>query len=373
MAPGFGPILVSVIAACAVATLILCCRAGLSRLMRERDDAGAVQSSHTGDPLRLGGVPILVGMSLGAVLLSGKSDGSYTLRLLASALPVFLAGLSEDMGYRVSPAGRLLAAIIAAGIAVAALGLWVPRTDLPLLDAALAVPAVAIAVTILFAGGFCHALNLIDGMNGLAAVVIVSAAVGLSLIAGGAGLDQIAALAALLAAGTLGFAVFNWPAGRLFLGDAGAYTIGHLLIWLAISIAALVADVAIAALLLVLFWPLADVAHTIARRLLARQPVHRPDRMHLHQKIRRGLEIILLGEDRRGVSNPLTTVILAPMIVAPVATGVILQSDRLLAWLALAGYLALFAATNILIVLMARTRHRRRAGSAAPALPSQAR
>ena len=347
--------------------LLLINRTTVTRLLVPRNDHRAVQASHFGAPLRLGGVAVLIGMCAGALMLSGRSEGTYTMLLLLSTLPVFLAGLSEDSGRRVAPKWRMGAAIVSSAVAVALLGLWVPRADLPGLDWVLGFSAIAILVTVLFAGGFCHALNLIDGMNGLAATTIILSTLGLGMIAGDHGLAQVSALAYLISAGAVGFLLLNWPNSHLMLGDAGAYSLGHLVVWLAISIVALAPAVSVPALLLVLFWPLADTTHTIARRLLDGRPLFEPDRMHLHQKLRRGLEIVLVGRHRRDLSNPLSTLILLPLIAAPVLTGVLLAEQALAAWTALLVYWGLFALLHVGATRYARRRRLRPTGLVVPA------
>lgn len=342
----------------AVCGLLLRFQAEIEQKLQPRNDAKAVQSSHSDNPLRLGGLAVLSGICLASAPLYWFSGGMYTFLLLLSAAPVFLAGMFEDMGHFISPGRRFLAAIASAAVAVLALGLWVSRADLPVLDQALAYSVFAIPVTILFAGSFCHALNLIDGMNGLASLTICVAAIGLMSISSAVELVEIAAMSALLAAGAAGFIFFNWPHGRIFLGDAGAYTLGHILVWLAVSIAALAPEVTVPALLLVLFWPIADVLHTVTRRAMNNLPIFHPDRMHLHQKIRRGLEIAVLGRHRKAVSNPVTTLLMAPFIIAPVVTGVLLYDRKGLAWIAFAALFALFAGTNLLIFNLARKRRK---------------
>jgi UDP-N-acetylmuramyl pentapeptide phosphotransferase/UDP-N-acetylglucosamine-1-phosphate transferase len=133
-----------------------------------------------------------------------------------------------------------------------------------------------------------------------------------------------------------GFFLLNWPFGSIFLGDAGSYGIGHVLVWIAIVLAARAPGVAVPALLLILFWPFADTLHSIARRLSSGAPVFSADRMHLHQKMRRCIEIAVLGGAHRRRSNPLATLALAPMVVAPVVAGVVLARDVRGAWIALA-------------------------------------
>jgi UDP-N-acetylmuramyl pentapeptide phosphotransferase/UDP-N-acetylglucosamine-1-phosphate transferase len=338
--------------------LLILARGPLSRLMRDREDAGAVQASHVGDPLRLGGVAIFIGLAAGMAVGTWQ-DTALPVSLILSAGPALLAGLSEDMGFLVSPLRRLAAACVSAVLAVVLLGTWVVRADLFGLDLVMAFAPAAVMLTIALSGGFCHATNLVDGMNGLATTVILSAAVGLTLLAQEAGDRDLALIAALLAAAMAGFLLLNWPFGTVFMGDAGSYGVGHMLIWIAILLAWRTPDIAVPALLLILFWPFADTFHSITRRVLRRAPVFEPDRMHLHQKMRRCIEIVLLGGTRRGLSNPLATLCLAPMILMPVVAGVYLSQDPRTAWIALVIFGLLFAVTNVLVTRLASARRRR--------------
>ena len=329
-----------------------------SRLIRERCDATAVQASHVGNPLRLGGIAIFAGLAVGFLYDAPNLLWMPTL-VLISALPVALIGLLEDMGYGMSPQRRLAAAFVSAALAVLMLGVWVSRANLPGLDGLLGVAPLAIPLTLLLSAGFCHATNLIDGMNGLAAIVVISASVGLWVLARDADLANLAQMTGVLGVAMTAFLVFNWPFGKVFMGDAGSYGIGHVLIWIPIILATRAPDIAMPALVLILFWPFADTLHSIARRLISRSPVFAPDRMHLHQKMRRCIEIAFLGGAHRKRSNPLATLALTPMIVMPVITGVTLANDARAAWIALAGFGTVFGLTHVAITRLA-IRHRRK-------------
>lgn len=334
----------------------------LSQLMQERDDARAVQASHTGSPLRLGGIAILAGLAAG--LLVGNWDSMALPALLfASAVPVLLAGLWEDLGFGMPALRRLAAAFVSAALAVVLLGTWVTRADLPGLDRALALAPPGVVFTLLLAAGFCHATNLIDGLNGLAAVVVISAATGLAVLAHGAGQDDLALTAVMLGAAMVGFSLLNYPFGKIFLGDAGSYGVGHMLIWIAILLADRDAGVAMPALLLLVFWPFADTLHSVARRRVAGASVFAPDRMHLHQKMRRCIEIVWLGGQHRKRSNPLATLVLAPMIMAPVVTGVIFGDNVRAAWIAVGVFATLFSLSHVAITRLS-IRYRCRAKDA---------
>src|SRR3546814_19631605 len=85
-------------------------------------------------------------------------------------------------------------------------------------------------------GGCTHALNIIDGMNGLAGMIATLMALSLGLVALQVQDIPIFLIAAALASATLGFLVWNFPFGRAFLGDGGAYFVGFILAELAVQL-----------------------------------------------------------------------------------------------------------------------------------------
>lgn len=313
----------------------------LHRTSRAADRA-AVQAAHDVPTPRIGGIGICAALT--GALIFGSTGALHDAMVLfsVSLVPVFLAGLAEDLGYRISPRGRLLAAALSSVLAVALLNVWIPRSDVPVLDALLTYAPFAMMVTVLWGAGVCNAFNLIDGVNGLAATAGIFTALGLSFIAFSSGDFMLAALAMSVVPAILGFLVLNWPFGKIFLGDSGAYCIGHVTSWLGVLLLVRVEDVSVFAVSLVFFWPLADTFFTMYRRARAGRPTGQPDRLHYHQVIMRGLEIGLVGRSRRHVSNPLTVVILLPMIAAPVVTGILTWDKPQLATIATLGYGAIF-------------------------------
>ena len=121
----------------------------------------------------------------------------------------------------------------------------------------------------------------------------------------------------------LGFMVLNFPLGRIFLGDGGAYALGHLLVWSAIILINSSTEISTFAILLIFFWPVADTGLAIWRRWKLGNPTDRPDRLHFHQLAMRFLEIRFFGRDRREITNPLATLILIPLISAPQLLGIL--------------------------------------------------
>ena len=250
-----------------------------------------------------------------------SETSNLVLILFASALPVFIGGFGEDIGFDVTPKMRLLLSFFSAGIAGILLNAWVMRSGVPFLDIALAVPLFAIVFTMLMSGGICHAINLVDGLNGLAIGLAIIMAGALAVISALVGDTALLSVCLLLICAQLGVFVFNFPFGKIFLGDAGAYTVGHLLTWISILLMTRNPQVAPFALLLIFFWPIADMLFSILRRIRNRKPVDQPDRMHFHQFVMRAIELTL--NTRRSVSNPLAAATIWPLAGIPVMFAIL--------------------------------------------------
>jgi UDP-N-acetylmuramyl pentapeptide phosphotransferase/UDP-N-acetylglucosamine-1-phosphate transferase len=202
--------------------------------------------------------------------------------------------------------------------------------------------------------GVVNAFNLVDGLNGLSSYVTVSVAVSLSVIAFQAGNTQISIFLVLVVAAVLGFMALNFPMGKIFLGDGGAYTLGHLLVWSSIILINSATEVSAFAILLIFFWPVADTGLAIWRRWKLGNPADRPDRLHFHQLAMRFLEIRFFGRDKRSFVNPLATLILIPLISAPQILGVLFWDDFEASVLSTLGVGVLFIATYLIGIGLAK-------------------
>ena len=307
---------------------------GFSR--RGEVDETAVQSAHSGFVPRVGGLAIYISiivliplLSFGFIPLSVvfDLDAEQLTLLILSAAPVFSIGLAEDLGYDMSPKARLIASATSSLIVILLFKVWLGSLGIPGVDAVLMFAPFGILFTIFATVGVVNAFNLIDGLNGLSSYVTVSVAVSLSIIAFQTGNTQVSTFLVLVVAAVLGFMVLNFPMGKIFLGDGGAYALGHLLVWSAIILTNGAIEVSAFAILLVFFWPVADTGLAIWRRWKLGNPTDCPDRLHFHQLAMRFLEIRFFGRDRRAVANPVATLILIPMISAPQALGVLFWDD----------------------------------------------
>ena len=309
-------------------------------------DLSAVQSMHTRATPRVGGIAIFGALGLFFIFGLGPVSGTYPAFVLIISI-LFFVGLAEDFGFRMSPRLRMLAVISSSLLTIWLFGVWLPRTGIPVLDPLMEYSAVGIPLTILVTAGISNGFNLIDGVNGLASLTAIVTALALSQIAEISGYSTMVHLPMFVAAGVFGFFLINYPFGLIFLGDAGAYTIGFVLSWFGIAVLVNAPEVSPWAILLTFFWPAADTSLAIYRRLRRSADISAPDRLHVHQMMMRGLEICVLGQNRRQISNPLTTLVLAPFVIAPPIVGILLWNQNWNAFLAVLFFGSLLFVTYV--------------------------
>jgi UDP-GlcNAc:undecaprenyl-phosphate GlcNAc-1-phosphate transferase len=290
---GLGAFLVSLAMSCALLKFSKFSRVG-------QDRAFGVQKVHTAPTSRLGGVSIAMGFLSALVVLSCMGSFQSTglpertvqtlgLLLMVSA-PVFLGGLAEDLTHKVIPSLRLSLGLLSAGLAYWLLGVGVFKTDVFLVDALLNLPAAPFLITLLVVAGFTQSVNIVDGFNGLASGSMIIAAGGLMLISWQCNDGLLTFLCGLSLASVLGFFLLNWPHGKIFLGDAGAYLLGFGVVMLGLMLVQRNPGVSPMAPVLIAIFPLIETLFSMYRRKFIRQqPVNHPDNLHLHSLIYRRL------------------------------------------------------------------------------------
>lgn len=290
---------------------------------------------------RAGGIGVAAGL-LASLLARLMDDAPLApaatrmgLMLLASAAPVFAAGLIEDFTQRLGISVRLVAALASAALAGWLLGAWVVRLDVPMLEAGVGLPVVSVLFTCLLVAGITNAFNIIDGFNGLAGGVASLILMGIAYVAFKVG-DTAVLAAALTAVGAiLGFMLLNFPRGLIYLGDSGAYLLGF---WIGVLLILLVRrnpEVSAWFPVLLCSYPVCELLFSIYRRVIVRR-AHPglPDAAHLHHLIYKRLVRWLVGTDlpahrtqRNALTAPylwiITSIGVAPAVVFWQATPVL--------------------------------------------------
>ena len=253
------------------------------------------QQFHTAPTPRIGGIAIASSMAASVLALETLDwlnlAPDYGLTMLAlSAIAAFAGGLAEDTTRKVGVTARLMLTFASAVCASLLVGATLDRLDMPGLDALLQWPVFAIAFTAFAVGGIANSINIIDGYNGLAGGYAVIVLAALAWVAGQVG-DPVVLTASLAMIGALaGFLAWNYPGGRIFMGDGGAYLLGFWLGELSVLLVVRNPDVSPWFPLMLLAYPIVETLFSIYRRWLLRgQSAGSADAMHLHQLIYNGL------------------------------------------------------------------------------------
>lgn len=254
------------------------------------DHAGTgPQKYHTQPTPRIGGLTVMSGllMSAGVMILADAAPVKHEFGLLLlAAIPAFLGGLVEDVTKKIGVLERLMLTMLSGAIAAWLLGAVLNRLHIPGIDQALLWLPFAVLFTSFAVGGIANSINIIDGYHGLAGgfAVIVLAALAYVAVLVGDGFVFTVALA--LAGALLGFLMWNWPNGKIFLGDGGSYLLGFLLAELSIMLVTRNPEVSPWFPLLLLVHPVFETFFSIYRRKLKHGiSPGQPDNMHLHQLI----------------------------------------------------------------------------------------
>ena len=226
------------------------------------------------------------------------------------------------MTKRVSVRTRLLATMGCGVLGWAITGYSITGANMPGLDWLLGFTVISVLFTAFAVGGIANAINIVDGFNGLAAgtVIIILTAFGIMMTALG---DHDLAMVCLILAGAVaGFLLMNWPLGKIFLGDGGAYFVGFALAWLAVLILDRHAEVSAWAPMLVCGFPILEVLFSIVRRRRRNLSPGDPDRLHLHSLVKRRVARALFPNANSLVRNSVTGAIMWLAALVPAAIAV---------------------------------------------------
>jgi UDP-N-acetylmuramyl pentapeptide phosphotransferase/UDP-N-acetylglucosamine-1-phosphate transferase len=319
----------------AMSLLIVLSEKWHGKLSHDHDLEG-VQKVHTSAVPRIGGLAVLGGIFAGLFLFAHAApramDASFARLielLLAVSTPAFLAGIIEDVTKKVSVKLRLSATVLSSLLASFALGATVHELNIWGVDTLLMFTPIAVVVTALVVAGGANAINIIDGFNGLSSSTLMLMAAGLSVVAWQHNDTFVAALGALCIGATFGFFLLNYPFGKLFLGDGGAYFLGF---WVAEMAVLLVerSDVSAWQILAICAYPVIEVMFSIYRRkFIKKVSPGAPDALHLHTLLYRR---VVFPRVQRSLARPwqrnaAVVLFIAPVVAACIGTAAFASSS----------------------------------------------
>ncbi len=307
------------------------------------------RSSHVAPVPRGGGIALAAGTLIGVVVFPWDSPDGWLAVALAAVL-FGAVGLAEDLvGLPVLPTRLLLQAGAAAivlpfflsGLAEDAALRW------------LAAPGLFLALL-----AYVNAYNFMDGIDGISVAQALVAGIAFSVLGEARSIDTLAAGGAILAAATAGFAPFNLPRARVFLGDVGSYFVGAMIA--ALAVVGITEGLPPEAVLGPLALYLVDTGSTLLRRIRQGDVWYEPHREHVYQRL-----------VRLGWSHVRTTVLVAALIAACSGLGALSLTGwgaaRVVADATMVVLLACYLALPALVGRRQRTAFA--AGDFAPARP----
>jgi UDP-N-acetylmuramyl pentapeptide phosphotransferase/UDP-N-acetylglucosamine-1-phosphate transferase len=276
------------------------------------DSTIGVQKFHVEPTPRVGGVGIYLGVLIAWLVVHEKGVRDILGIVLLAGLIPLACGLAEDVTKRVGVLPRLLATM-AAGVAAWLLtGVCLNRLDVYGIDRLMAFTPVAVLFTAFAVGGVANAVNIIDGFHGLASGTTMIALMALGAISAEADDPQLAMACFLVAASIAGFWLVNYPWGKLFMGDGGAYFSGFALAWFAVLLPVRNPEVSVWAGLLVCAYPVIEVIYSIVRRARRHQSPGAPDSGHLHSLIK--VKLIRPKLSARGADKSVRNAAVSPIV-----------------------------------------------------------
>ena len=245
------------------------------------DLALGIQKSHTEPTPRIGGIPIYFGLII-ACANSSEDIKIILTPILLAGIPTFLFGIAEDLTKKISVAYRLSATITSGFLAWLITDYSLTRIDIIGLDNLMQFTLISVIFTSFAVGGVANSINIIDGFNGLATLTCIIALTGLSLIALQVGDYNLSMVSLIIASSIIGLFFINWPFGKIFLGDGGAYFIGFSLAWISVLLIERNKDVSAFSALVICILPITEVLLSIYRRKIRKSNPGEPDRLHFH-------------------------------------------------------------------------------------------
>jgi len=258
-------------------------------LFIDHSDVSKPQNFHETATPRAGGI----GLFLASMLLLLSSFG---LKFVIPILFAFVSGIFEDFHNSLSPKLRLFLQFIAAATAI-----WLTDAVVTYLGLGITMPYWVGAIFSIFAiVGMMNAINIIDGFNGLASGVILLILFSFLTVSYTHGNTEIFTVTSIIIGATLGFFLLNFPKGKIFLGDGGAYMLGFIVAVIGIFLAGKYANVSPWYILAIFIYPVWEVLFSIVRKLSIGLSPMQPDNQHIHMLIHKHIT----------KSNPLTSVLI---------------------------------------------------------------
>jgi len=244
------------------------------------------QKIHIESTPRVGGFAIFFGLIFASIPQINTTFNIITILIIGCALPAFFIGAYEDITKKVDPIVRLFFIGISAALAIYFNDILIHSIDVPVVDRFLQIKPIAFTFTIFSLIGISNAYNISDGLNGLASFLALSALMPILIISHNSGDSSMVFMSALISATIISFLFFNFPFGKIFLGDGGAYLIGLIVGIISILLVSRNPGLSPWIAIVINIYPIIETLFSIYRRARRQMTnILHPDSAHLHSLI----------------------------------------------------------------------------------------
>jgi UDP-GlcNAc:undecaprenyl-phosphate GlcNAc-1-phosphate transferase len=300
----------------------------------------AIQRIHLNETPRLGGLVFILSLA-SFVMYSSNNESIQLFKLILICLiPIIVIGLKEDLFHNVEPAIRLLSLLFVGWLFRAQFAGPLPNmADVPLIGKLFALQGGVSFFYILSLTAIANGMNLIDGVNGLCGAVALSILGTLLYISYKTSdvvmLTTIFSVILIL----IPFLIFNYPYGKIFFGDLGAYSLGLMISMLTIILFGRHPEISPWGAVLILIYPATEVVFSLLRRMVKGISIYHPDTTHLHLKF---FHFFRLQPHYKKIANTLVTPTLSPLWLFPLLTICCVYQKPLFIWIAIILFIAFY-------------------------------
>ena len=286
------------------------------------DDLTGVQKFHYQPTPRIAGIPVFMSFFIGLWYID-LQEVSYAFLLLAS-LPVFVSGVIEDIIVRVSPLKRMISTLVSIVMVFILLNVGIASLGFTPIDYLLSNSIVSLLFTLLIVGGVVNAINIIDGYNGLMTGYSIFVLIAIAYVANILGDGLIVQLSLILIASLSGVFIFNFPFGKIFMGDGGAYFIGFMMATIGLMLGIRNDEVSHWFILLLFIYPLYETTFSVYRRKIIHDTdATQPDANHLHSLVYRKLISCDRFKHNKVICNSMTAPVMWLLSLVGIAPAII--------------------------------------------------
>ena len=306
-----------------------------------------IQRIHVNEVPRLGGLIFVLSLA-GYLLTASNTDSIFMLKkILYFSIPVLLVSLKEDFFHNVDPAVRLIALLLTAWLFHAFYTGTLPNLEnITFVNKLILLPGGIALFYSLGIVSIANGMNLIDGVNGLCVSVGLSCLFSLLFLAHKTGDVTIFMMLSSLILLLIPFLIFNYPYGKIFLGDLGAYSLGIFLSLMTIIFFGRHPEILPWGGLLVLIYPATEVAYSFLRRVIKGKSAFDPDINHLHLKL---FYYFKSRSQFKKIANPLVVLALSFFCLYPLIAFSWIYNKYSFINIAIAFFVLGYLALNLLI------------------------